>query len=260
MTKKIINADALLEWVNINTHDGGWNGQATIVFQDDLIKKINELATPAPEPQESIYDAEGWGDMYDVPINTEVEVMINCKRIIRAKFDKNLSICTDDIDHNKIKVLNKWRPLPNILKIFAKERILAAKQELASYGVYDDTDTDTDTIKQKFKKGDIVNVCGFDGEFVIKDFVNNCYSIQKIKDDFSSKWVNGITEKSISLADTISNCIFKIGDIVSYLNTELLIEKFVEKEQKNNFMAYGISSQGIQRYININHLSKCTVK
>lgn len=83
MTKRIIDADALLAWVNINTHDGGWNGQASVVFEDELIEKINELATPAPEPQtlESIYDAQGWcWDLSLIDKNEEYHFLIESHR------------------------------------------------------------------------------------------------------------------------------------------------------------------------------------
>jgi hypothetical protein len=59
-----IDADALLEWINKNTQEGEWCGangwQADIVFLSELIEKINDLATPTPKPQESIFDADGW--------------------------------------------------------------------------------------------------------------------------------------------------------------------------------------------------------
>jgi hypothetical protein len=56
MTKRMIDADALekLEtW--LSEHEAKFN--ASIYSFKQTIK---ELATPAPEPQESIFDAQGW--------------------------------------------------------------------------------------------------------------------------------------------------------------------------------------------------------
>ena len=84
-------------------------------IMDKIQSVIGSIATPAFEPQET-FDADGWGSMYDVPKNIEIEVMVNNQAIIKAKFDADLNICTD-YDVNKIKVLNKWRPLPTLPKI-----------------------------------------------------------------------------------------------------------------------------------------------
>ncbi len=56
MTNGILEVDALLEWVNKNKYpftDEGTPLDIHYIYSEDLIKKINELATPA-EPQESI--------------------------------------------------------------------------------------------------------------------------------------------------------------------------------------------------------------
>ena len=106
MSKRILDADALLEWI--------YNSNSMLELTLGITKKINELATPV-EPQQIIFDADGWGSMYDVPKNIEIEVMVNNNTIIKAKFDADLNICTD-YDVNKIKVLNKWRPLPTLPK------------------------------------------------------------------------------------------------------------------------------------------------
>lgn len=53
MTNNIIkDTDALLSWINNNLQSGYY----LTVDAADLIKKINELATPAPEPQEIIFE------------------------------------------------------------------------------------------------------------------------------------------------------------------------------------------------------------
>jgi hypothetical protein len=102
----MIDADKLINWLC----NGG--GQR---FYAELIEKINELAT-TPEPQESIFDADGWSKDFSImPKDTWVQITFNnCVKAI-AKFDKNLNIiCTDWCDVDKIKTINKWRPLPTL--------------------------------------------------------------------------------------------------------------------------------------------------
>jgi len=60
MTKRIIDADALLKWVKRHEIEDENETGHYVVISFDLEEKINELATPAPEPQESIFDADGW--------------------------------------------------------------------------------------------------------------------------------------------------------------------------------------------------------
>lgn len=78
MINKMIPADLLLQWFSNQTYIS-FIDDIAVRFVDikygDIINKINELATPAPEPQESIFDADGWNNNfaeapqgYDTPI------------------------------------------------------------------------------------------------------------------------------------------------------------------------------------------------
>ena len=62
MTEKMIDADELLYWLDKNFEycNDVHNVEIKAISFKFLLKKINELATPAPEPQESIFDADGW--------------------------------------------------------------------------------------------------------------------------------------------------------------------------------------------------------
>jgi hypothetical protein len=51
MTKRMIDADELIEFI--------FNCDSILDLSLGILSKINELATPA-EPQESIFDADGW--------------------------------------------------------------------------------------------------------------------------------------------------------------------------------------------------------
>lgn len=54
---------------------------------------------------------EEWSnDFEDVPKDIMLEVIVNHRRKIKAKFDNNLNICTD-FDVNKIRLINRWRAL-----------------------------------------------------------------------------------------------------------------------------------------------------
>lgn len=58
MNKRMIDADALLRWVKATK--GLFDDETLDDFYSSTLNKINELATPALEPQESIFDADGW--------------------------------------------------------------------------------------------------------------------------------------------------------------------------------------------------------
>ena len=71
MSKRMIDADVLVEWLHKNFEycEDIHGIQKLVVSYRFLLDKIQELATPAPEPQESIFDAEGWcWDMDLAPI------------------------------------------------------------------------------------------------------------------------------------------------------------------------------------------------
>lgn len=131
MTKRMIDADALLELINDNSEliTTGYSNA-----DDVLTQKINELATPAPEPQESIYDAEGWcWDMDKAPVTAigyrieffdilvlkkyHVGTQNECKqyeRIADVWLDYELKL--RDKDQQKLNIADvcilAWRPLP----------------------------------------------------------------------------------------------------------------------------------------------------
>lgn len=58
MSKRMIDADALENWLKTQINKLPY--YSTNNPYQAIINKINELATPAPEPQESIFDADGW--------------------------------------------------------------------------------------------------------------------------------------------------------------------------------------------------------
>jgi hypothetical protein len=118
MTNRMIDADALLEQIEIEKNNcpfidsnskRGW-GCALMNIEQHIGLMIT------PEPQESIFDADGWSKDFSImPKDTWVQITFNnCVKAI-AKFDKNLNIiCTDWCDVDKIKTINKWRPLPTL--------------------------------------------------------------------------------------------------------------------------------------------------
>ena len=68
MTKRMIDADVIENYI-LNNHRPHYSKdeQGRYIFVGDILinlsdirGKINELATPAPESQESIFDADGW--------------------------------------------------------------------------------------------------------------------------------------------------------------------------------------------------------
>jgi len=80
MIKRMIDADALLEALGnkkprviINPPVAIGYGQAMC----DIEELINELATPAPTPQESIFDAGGWCfDLSKAPIYPSTPLLV----------------------------------------------------------------------------------------------------------------------------------------------------------------------------------------
>jgi hypothetical protein len=106
MTKIMIDAEGLKLWLLENSYVGDTVIDQTayvekIVFYNDLIKKINELATPAPEPQESIFDADGW--CWDSSKAPEARVILLYKS--GAIIDGYVT---------PFKNIIAWRPLPTV--------------------------------------------------------------------------------------------------------------------------------------------------
>ena len=80
MTKRMIDADALDEWLGRNFEycEDIHGIEKLVVSYGFLLKKIKELSTPAPEPQQSIFDADGWcWDMDLVPDRQSVILCID---------------------------------------------------------------------------------------------------------------------------------------------------------------------------------------
>lgn len=143
MSKRVIDVDALLEWVNKNTHEGEWCGangwQADIVFLHELIEKINNLANTEPAPQESstnhinnnnlhelddknvadigvgesqesIFDADGWcwdiGKAYDSSNHKEypyTSLLFNLKDCDEPVLGMLFKILDTDVDSLSMK-------------------------------------------------------------------------------------------------------------------------------------------------------------
>jgi hypothetical protein len=91
MINRILDADAfekLLEWLeneiamDSNVYKINLENmivkqaflESTIYNKKLFLQKINELATPAPEPQESIFDADGW--CWDMDLTPDSENVI----------------------------------------------------------------------------------------------------------------------------------------------------------------------------------------
>ena len=113
--------DGDYEFLFNGQYNKNWNANEQgikIVFLDDLIKKINELATPAP--QESV-DADGWcWDMKSMPIEEEVLLLVSCEgdryRTVGKRYsmqhdiEHNLSLSWGNCDFYELA----WRPLPKL--------------------------------------------------------------------------------------------------------------------------------------------------
>lgn len=128
MTNGILEVDALLEWVNKNKYpftDEGTPLDIHYIYSDDLIKKINELATPVSEPQESIFDADGWcWDMSLIYNDKEYHFLIE-RTVASVKANRKTyyqTIGYFDFIQSNLKdtylclgdTLKAWRPLPTL--------------------------------------------------------------------------------------------------------------------------------------------------
>lgn len=105
------------EFIAVWTEIGKWvykiNGK--LIHEE----KIKELATPVPEPQESIFDAEGWcwdmdslhdnGDVLLYVINPDLKTK---RATVGKKIDKNFYFArVSERDRP-----NAWKPLPTLPK------------------------------------------------------------------------------------------------------------------------------------------------
>lgn len=146
MRNRMIVSDALYDYIvnkarpsYIKNVDGTYSNVGDFLINlSDLRDKINELATPAPEPHQSIFDADGWcWDMDLTPI-TIVGVKIKFFDILVAKkyhtgtqneFKQNERIANVWLDdylklrdstQEKLNVADiavlAWRPIPIIPK------------------------------------------------------------------------------------------------------------------------------------------------
>jgi hypothetical protein len=133
VTNKIIDADALLEFMDseihkyINVHGEDWDYG---ISYHDIKRKINELSTPA-EPQESIFDADGWcWDLLLLDNNQEYHFLIE-RTIANVGYVKAnrktyyQTIGFFDFIQSNLKdtylclgdTLKAWRPLPPLPRV-----------------------------------------------------------------------------------------------------------------------------------------------
>lgn len=149
MTKRIIDADALdklLEWINgeLNYNDNKLkcetcNNQRRIGIKDALdsvLEKINELTTPAHEPQENINTTpehfETIGQCIDWILEVENDKSIKRSVTVypsgagaaefnRSDFEVNPYFTKKIVTTRRTEILpiatpTAWRPMPNIPK------------------------------------------------------------------------------------------------------------------------------------------------
>jgi hypothetical protein len=129
MTKRMIDADALSGWVRehgdciVKTQDRHIERCVNIGNIEELyipytiiIKKINKLAisAPAPESQDSIFDAEGW--CWDMGKAPKEYIAHNGCRLAWINYDEIIplgDIMAFDEKYFK-KSMKQWRPLPKL--------------------------------------------------------------------------------------------------------------------------------------------------
>lgn len=117
MSKRTIDADALLAWVSSKHDSAVCSCERNFIFITK--EKINELATLAPKPQEIIYDAKGWCfDMSTVPIDENIlllceSCLISEVVIARKPFkDAECQYSTENFCGCCTIMELAWRPLP----------------------------------------------------------------------------------------------------------------------------------------------------
>lgn len=124
MTKRMIDADAVGRILVGIMKRGSYNIMGVeysidVPILQNIMHRINELATPAPEPQESIFDADRWcwdmdslhdyGDVLLYVINPDLKTK---RATVGKKIDKNFYFArVSERDRP-----NAWRPLPTLPK------------------------------------------------------------------------------------------------------------------------------------------------
>lgn len=103
MTKKVIDVYALIN--NLQDIKGNLNfcNDVGRYWLDVAIETINELATPVTEPQESIFDAEGWCK--------DFEISQEYNKILVVTYKNDIIIASPQ---SKNSTWQKWQPLPSV--------------------------------------------------------------------------------------------------------------------------------------------------
>lgn len=98
MSKRMIDADVLLEWINKKAY-GGLNNIGWGMLEADKLKYfISELSTPTLAPQESTLSAPDWQVNDEVvSVGTFFKVSeINQKTVVLEGVNMQVTLCTRD--------------------------------------------------------------------------------------------------------------------------------------------------------------------
>jgi hypothetical protein len=80
------------------------------------LHKIEELATldPAPAPQESIFDADGWCyDLKSIPKDTLIDLCVQ-SATDKSIVNREVNCLLSDDTYEEGYVIIAWRPLPKL--------------------------------------------------------------------------------------------------------------------------------------------------
>ena len=118
MTDRKIDADALVDALSRVTFPRQSGFHISYKEMMDKVKYIiNELATPAPEPQESIFDADGWcWDMNKAPSNENVIFYITNLDLKTKRASTGMRVHKEfcfPMVSEKDKAI-AWRPMPKL--------------------------------------------------------------------------------------------------------------------------------------------------
>lgn len=111
MTKRMIDADVLSKKLEelANFIKDAYTGVSYKVLEvKDAIQVINDFATTAPEPQESIFNAKGW--CWD--INKFKNYYSDNGFLIKTEYGYTTIRCGEQY-RLRLKDFIAWRPLPN---------------------------------------------------------------------------------------------------------------------------------------------------